>query len=278
MSKSSEAVKCWRARTKARIVESLGGSCVCCGYNRYFGALECHHIDPSLKKFSFGSVQANSVAWTIIVEELRKCVLVCANCHREIEKKILEIPADAKRFDEKYAEYWIKTRKVGGSIKQFERLAKGTTHPLPICSTCKKTFDGGWKRLYCSPACQTITRTTLPRAEKDILWNDVLEMNIENVGRKYNVSGTTIKTWLRKYDLPYMAKDIRKITKYVPEPRGPYRKTSKSKQTKIEWPHHEIIKIQVLKDGYELVGRDLGVTGAAVKKFLKKKWYRNSKI
>ena len=214
MSKSSQAVKDWRARTKARIVESMGGCCVCCGYNKYFGALECHHIDPSSKLFSFGSVQANSVAWNIIVEELRKCVLVCANCHREVERGITEIPNNAKRFDENYVVYWIKTTKKDGSVKQFVRLSSGLTkHPKPKCITCKLEFDGNWRRLYCSPSCQSIMRTTIPRIEKAVLWADVNSMCIEAVGRKYDVTGNSIKKWLKKYDLPYRAKDIKALDK-----------------------------------------------------------------
>ena len=43
-----------------------------------------------------------------------------------------------------------------------------------------------------------------------------------------------------------------------------------ARKTKIEWPNHETLQMQVLENGYELAGRTLGVTGAAVKKFLKK--------
>ncbi len=39
------------------------------------------------------------------MKELRKCVLLCCRCHAEIHAGVREIPSDAARFDEKYADY-----------------------------------------------------------------------------------------------------------------------------------------------------------------------------
>jgi hypothetical protein len=49
-------------------------------------------------------IMANPRAWTKLVDELRKCVLLCAVCHREHHAGIREIPADVTRFDERYAD------------------------------------------------------------------------------------------------------------------------------------------------------------------------------
>lgn len=103
--RSSQAVIDWRKRTKIRIVESMGGKCVCCTYNRSVEALELHHLDREDKNFGFGGIRANPKSWDKIVVELRKCVLVCSNCHKEIEYCGLEVPRDAARFDERYADY-----------------------------------------------------------------------------------------------------------------------------------------------------------------------------
>jgi hypothetical protein len=32
-----------------------GGKCQCCGYNKYIGALEFHHVDPEQKDFGVSS-------------------------------------------------------------------------------------------------------------------------------------------------------------------------------------------------------------------------------
>ena len=80
---SSEKVKKWRHETKKRIIESMGGKCQICGYNKCDSALDLHHINPEEKEISLASIRANPKSWSLIVAELRKCVLICANCHRE---------------------------------------------------------------------------------------------------------------------------------------------------------------------------------------------------
>jgi hypothetical protein len=68
---------------KRRAVEYKGGKCICCGYDRCQAALEFHHVDDLTKEFSLGHVKLT--AWSSkITDELDKCELVCANCHREI--------------------------------------------------------------------------------------------------------------------------------------------------------------------------------------------------
>jgi transposase/DNA-directed RNA polymerase subunit RPC12/RpoP len=45
-------VSAWRRRAKERLVEEAGGRCQICGYAQYLGALQFHHLDPSVKAFS----------------------------------------------------------------------------------------------------------------------------------------------------------------------------------------------------------------------------------
>lgn len=74
-----------RRRTlKQKAVEYKGGRCVCCGYDNHVGVLDFHHLDPSTKSFGIGA-KGYTRSWERIVQELDKCILVCANCHREIE-------------------------------------------------------------------------------------------------------------------------------------------------------------------------------------------------
>lgn len=72
------------------IVLENGGECKICGYSKYIGALEFHHLDPSKKDLSYQS----SKCWSIerIRKEVSGCVLLCSNCHREIEAGITELP------------------------------------------------------------------------------------------------------------------------------------------------------------------------------------------
>jgi predicted HNH restriction endonuclease len=60
-----------------------GGKCQQCGYDRCLNALDFHHRDPAQKDFAI-SQYGHSRSWERVRKELDKCVIVCANCHREI--------------------------------------------------------------------------------------------------------------------------------------------------------------------------------------------------
>jgi hypothetical protein len=79
----ARAVVEWRRRTKARLVDLLGGCCMRCGYAEHVAALVFHHRDPRSKSFAI-SVDGVPRAWRRLVEEAAKCDLLCANCHREV--------------------------------------------------------------------------------------------------------------------------------------------------------------------------------------------------
>jgi predicted HNH restriction endonuclease len=69
-----------RLELKRSAVEHLGSKCQLCGYERCVSAMDFHHTDPSEKDF----VISSRMSWEVIVKELRKCVLLCSNCHREV--------------------------------------------------------------------------------------------------------------------------------------------------------------------------------------------------
>lgn len=69
-----------RLALKERAIAFLGGKCQGCGYDRCPAAFDFHHVDAQEKDFEISS----RMAWTpALEEELRKCVLLCSNCHRE---------------------------------------------------------------------------------------------------------------------------------------------------------------------------------------------------
>lgn len=70
-----------------------GGKCQVCGYDKCVGALEFHHIDPTQKDFGI-SAKGYTRSWDKNRQELDKCILVCANCHREIHNGITKCPSE----------------------------------------------------------------------------------------------------------------------------------------------------------------------------------------
>lgn len=67
---------------KTKAIEYLGGKCEICGYDKNISALDFHHRNPEEKEISVSSLYQYS--WERMKEELDKCQLLCANCHREL--------------------------------------------------------------------------------------------------------------------------------------------------------------------------------------------------
>ena len=65
----------------AKIKQLRGGACIKCGYNKCIKALEFHHIDPAQKDFTISN---DHFKLKDAVEESKKCVLLCSNCHKEL--------------------------------------------------------------------------------------------------------------------------------------------------------------------------------------------------
>jgi hypothetical protein len=66
--------------------------CRICGYDRSVAALHFHHVDPAQKRFAI-SRDGFTRSLDEARNEARKCVLLCANCHAEVEAGIVEIAA-----------------------------------------------------------------------------------------------------------------------------------------------------------------------------------------
>ena len=55
--------------------------CSKCGYSLHGVAIDFDHVDPNTKRFNISQRLANSTI-KLLFEEIRKCDLLCANCHR----------------------------------------------------------------------------------------------------------------------------------------------------------------------------------------------------
>jgi hypothetical protein len=80
-----------RRRVKAILVSEAGGSCAICGYDRCVRALEFHHLERASKEFAV-SRQGVTRAISEARLEAGKCVLLCSNCHAEVEAGVIAVP------------------------------------------------------------------------------------------------------------------------------------------------------------------------------------------
>jgi transposase len=87
----TDAVSRRRRKVKATLVAEAGGRCVICGYDRHYRALAFHHLDPHEKRLE---INAKGVALSLdtLRTEAEKCVLLCANCHAEVEDGVVSLP------------------------------------------------------------------------------------------------------------------------------------------------------------------------------------------
>lgn len=85
-----KAVHARRRKIKEMAVAYKGSQCYFCGYKNCIDALEFHHFIGD-KTFSL-SKDGITRSWQKTKDELNKCILVCANCHREIHAGLLQLP------------------------------------------------------------------------------------------------------------------------------------------------------------------------------------------
>src|SRR4051812_44374644 len=85
------AVQRRRREVKRILVAEAGGACVLCGYARTLGGLHFHHRDPAQKAFAL-SRRGVTRSLESARAEAEKCVLLCSNCHAEVEAGDLELP------------------------------------------------------------------------------------------------------------------------------------------------------------------------------------------
>ena len=69
-----------RKLLRARAIAALGGRCRICSYNACNAAFDMHHLDQASKEFNISA----GASWKRIEPELKKCVLLCCRCHREV--------------------------------------------------------------------------------------------------------------------------------------------------------------------------------------------------
>lgn len=83
-----------RRAVKAHLVKEAGGRCCLCGYARCVAALHFHHVDRKDKRFE---LSRRGVTRSIAEAraEARKCVLLCANCHAEVEAGVSHLDVAA---------------------------------------------------------------------------------------------------------------------------------------------------------------------------------------
>lgn len=193
MLSASEKVKKSNQKRRKTLVDIMGNKCLLCGFDKFPEALEFHHVNPEEKEFQLsGSTLSRSLSSQI--EEIQKCVLLCANCHRGIHTNHLTLPEDSL-------------------YKQFNAdKAKQYLSELPskhYCPICNKEISYG--ATYCDN-CAKVKRRYVERPSREDLKKLIRNKSFCEIGRLYEVSDNAIRKWCVSENLPTKKTEINKYS------------------------------------------------------------------
>ena len=120
---------------KLELIEMMGKECTKCGYKANLAALEFHHLIPSEKEFQLDSRHLSNTSMDKILEEAKKCVLLCSNCHKEVHHPEMD------------AELLMEQKLSNKSLNEPKRKQS-------ICPVCGKSFNKEKGVKYCSKECR----------------------------------------------------------------------------------------------------------------------------
>lgn len=166
----------FRRRIKIALVVAFGNKCQICGNSFPNSIYEFHHLVPKEKKFSAGS-DGITHSKKDFAEEMKKCIMVCANCHRLIEHEGLDIEGIYCVFDE---ELYYKT---------LEDLTRRIKKEKPRKEKAKSKIP--------------------PR---EILKEQIRHIPFVQIGKIYDVTDNAIRKWCKKYNLPNKSTEIKNIS------------------------------------------------------------------
>jgi len=178
-----------RKERKIKLVEIFGGKCPFCGYNKCYKAFDFHHVDPSEKDISLATIGFLS-KWEKIIQEVKKCILVCSNCHREVHADFISQDQVETVYNNNLNDIMLK---LNEELQKY--LNKNKNVESNFCLDCSAKIDKRSKRCFsCNKANK---RKVKDRPSKEFLLKEVEESNYCAVGRKYGVTDNTIRKWIK---------------------------------------------------------------------------------
>ena len=170
-----------RIRIKQNMLQFCGEKCCICGYNKCDRSLTFHHVNPNEKVLGIASHMTNA-SWERIKNELKKCILVCSNCHNEIHAGLY----DESFIKQKYSE----VQKILNDNIIKEDIEK------------KNILEQKEKNERIEKEKQKFSRRKVIRPSYEQFKKEFKELNGNYcaMGRKYGVSDNTIRNWIKNYE------------------------------------------------------------------------------
>lgn len=190
-----DAVSRKRKKLKKDLVEYKGGKCEKCGYDQCVAAMDFHHKDPKEKDFGLSS-NGNTQSWEKLTKEADKCLLLCANCHRELHEELNGYKDT--RTDIRKQTYKKIKKESAPSRKQ--RVKKYNT-----CKTCNTNT---YNKYYCSDKCCKLAKRKIDRPEKEKLIKLLQINNWTQTAKIFGVSDNAVRKWAKQYNIDTNRKNL----------------------------------------------------------------------
>lgn len=186
-------------RRKANLIKVFHSKCCICGFDSFQEALEFHHIDPSQKEFGITDSGAVTKALEKQLQEMRKCILVCANCHRGIHSGHLKAPDDYEKFfDVEIADLLL---------QELDEIKHGQKH---YCQRCGKEIVKT-TATHCFDCAKLIQRK-VDRPPRDELKSLIRSTPFTQIASRFGVSDSAIRKWCDSYNLPRKVTQIKQMS------------------------------------------------------------------
>lgn len=170
------------SKRKIELIELKGGKCERCGYNKNLSALEFHHIDSNNKSFNIDGRNLANKSFDELLNESNKCILLCANCHREIHHEDYNLITLEQLLIEN--ENFLKKEKE-----------------IFVCKNCGKILSYGNKSGLCSECYIKQSYRTKEKPSKEELENLLKQYSLNKIGKMYGVTHNVVKKWGINYNL-----------------------------------------------------------------------------
>ena len=194
-------------KRKKDLIKVFHSKCCICGFDKFPQALQFHHVYPEQK--SFGITDSNSVTKALDKQliEMKKCILVCANCHRGIHQGYYSVPKNYQQlYDDNVANQLL---------KDLNEIKHGKKR---YCQRCNKII--ATKNKYCEQ-CRAIilkekslNERKAKRPSRDQLKNLIRTLPFTTIAKNFNVSDNAIRKWC---DLEKLPRKKTQINKYSEE-------------------------------------------------------------
>ena len=186
--------RCEQVKAAINYFKSQWKCCVC--QENESVCLDFHHPDKTQKERNV-SYFASVKNIESIVQEINKCVCVCANCHRKIHANLINV-ADNNLVSVTVEQFLEKFNAIKETTPDIGKRKRYKADPK-TCQDCGKEVWKGATR--CRNCAGKLVPHKVPHPTKEELFKLLWEIPTLHIAKTYGVSHTTIAKWCKSYGL-----------------------------------------------------------------------------